>query len=153
MLELMQALGDPHLKLLPVIHVAGTNGKGSTIAYLKAIFEAAGYKVHAYISPHLLEFNERIFLAGEKIFDDYLFQICERVRIVSQAADLDPTLFEATTAAAFLAFSELPSDILLLETGLGGRLDATNIVLHPMLTIITPISYANARAYTSYYCG
>ena len=141
MLTLMRELGDPHLKLPPVIHVAGTNGKGSTIAYLKAIFEAAGRKVHAYISPHLVEFNERITLAGEKIFDDHLFQLFERVRLASEKANLAPTLFEATTAAAFLAFSEIPADIVLLETGLGGRRDATNIIPNPLLTIITPISY------------
>ena len=138
MLALMEALGNPHLKLPPVIHVAGTNGKGSTVAYLKAIVEAAGKKVHAYTSPHLLEFNERIVLAGEKIFDEHLFELCERVRLV--ALD-DITFFEATTAAAFLAFAETPADILLLETGLGGRLDATNIIPKPLLTIITPISY------------
>lgn len=141
MMVLMDLLDNPHLKIPPVIHVAGTNGKGSTIAYLRAIFEAAGYKVHSYTSPHLLEFNERIVLAGEKIFDNHLFQICEKVRVISGKAGLDPTFFEATTAAAFLAFSETPADILLLETGLGGRLDATNIVPNPLLTIITPISY------------
>ena len=165
MLALMERLGNPHLKLPPVIHVAGTNGKGSSVAYLRAIFEAAGYKVHSYTSPHLLEFNERIVLAGEKIFDNQLFEMLERVRFVvaerhpgldpgsHEVPDilqakfqnddtlLDPTFFEATTAAAFLAFSEMPADILLLETGLGGRLDATNIVPNPLLTILTPISY------------
>ena len=141
MLALMELLDNPHLKLPPVVHVAGTNGKGSTIGYLQAIFEAAGYRVHSYTSPHLLEFNERIVLAGEKIFDNHLFQICERVRVICEKAAIDPTFFESTTAAAFLAFSETPADILLLETGLGGRLDATNIIPNPILTIITPISY------------
>jgi len=141
MTTLMHALDNPHHKLPPVIHVAGTNGKGSTIAYLKAIFESAGYKVHVYTSPHLLEFNERIVIAGEKIFDNHLLRLCERVRGVSEKAKLDITFFEATTAAAFLAFSETPADVILLETGLGGRLDATNIIPNPLMTIITPISY------------
>jgi dihydrofolate synthase/folylpolyglutamate synthase len=141
-LKLSNALGNPHLKLPPVIHVAGTNGKGSSVAMLKAIFEAAGYKVHTYTSPHLVEFNERIILAGEKIDDDYLFNIIERARLAALKINEDPQFFfEGITVAAFLAFSEVKADILILETGVGGRLDATNIIPSPMLSLITPVSY------------
>jgi dihydrofolate synthase/folylpolyglutamate synthase len=140
-LQLLKILGSPHKSTPPVIHIAGTNGKGSTVAMLKSIFEAANYKVHAYTSPHLIEFNERIILAGEQISDHYLFEICERTRIASETLNMTPRFFEAVTAASFLAFSEVKADILLLETGLGGRLDATNVITQPLLTIITPISY------------
>lgn len=137
--RLLRDLGNPHHRLAPVIHVAGTNGKGSTVAYLRAIFEAAGYRVHAYISPHLVHFNERIRLAGQLIEDGLLAQLlmeCERIN------DGKPiTFFEITTAAAFLAFAQTKADIVLLETGLGGRLDATNVIDHPLLSIITPISF------------
>lgn len=141
MINLISCLGNPHLKLPPIIHIAGTNGKGSTVSFLKAIFESPGKKVHSYTSPHLLEFNERIVIAGTKISDGYLFELCERVRIISEREGFDPTFFEATTAAAFMAFAENAADTLLLETGLGGRLDPTNIVVKPLATIITPISY------------
>ncbi len=137
--ELLARLGNPERNLPPVIHVAGTNGKGSTIAFLKTMFENAGYKVHRYISPHISRYNERILLAGEEIEDSYLHEIVEEVRIA--AGDLQTTFFEGTTAAAFLAFSRVPADVLLLETGLGGRLDATNVVDRPLMTIITPISF------------
>ncbi|AIF80862.1 folylpolyglutamate synthase [endosymbiont of Acanthamoeba sp. UWC8] len=136
--ELLNKLGNPHKHLPPVIHIAGTNGKGSTIAYLKAILEDAGYKVHRYISPHLVRFNERITIAGEEISDEYLYQIMEETRIA--AGDLGVTFFEGTTVAAFLAFAKVPADIVLLETGMGGRLDATNVIDNPLLSIITPIS-------------
>jgi dihydrofolate synthase / folylpolyglutamate synthase len=122
-----------------VVHVAGTNGKGSTIAFLKAILEAAGYKVHRYISPHIREFNERIHLAGADISDAYLHEMVEQTRLA--AGDLQLTFFEGTTAAAFLAFSKVKADVLLLETGLGGRLDATNVVEEPLVSVITPISF------------
>lgn len=138
---LLAALGNPEKKLPPVIHISGTNGKGSTVAFLKAIAEAAGYKVHAYTSPHLLDFNERIVLRGEKISDDHLFTLMETCRIAAGRKHIPVTFFEGTTAGAFLAFSETPADLLLLETGLGGRLDATNVVEQPLLTLITPISF------------
>ncbi len=138
---LLKALGDPHLRLPPVIHIAGTNGKGSSVAMLKSIFTFAGYKVHCCTSPHLLEFNERIVIAGEKISDNELWQVCEQVRVVSEKFNIEPSFFEGTTAAAFLAFEKTKADILILETGLGGRLDATNIVKQPLITLITPISY------------
>lgn len=139
--RLLIALGSKHHALPPVIHVAGTNGKGSVIAYLHAIFKEAGYRVHSYTSPHLVDFNERIVLNAEKISDDYLWDICERTRVVAMQHQIDTSFFEGVTAAAFLAFSEVPADILLLETGMGGRLDATNIIPNPILTIITEISY------------
>jgi dihydrofolate synthase/folylpolyglutamate synthase len=137
--KFLQRLGNPHLSLPPVVHVAGTNGKGSTIAFLKTIFEHAGYKVHRYTSPHLVNFNERIYLAGSDIEDGYLTQLAEECRI--SAGDIPITFFEGTTAMAFLAFARKKADILLLEVGMGGRLDATNVIENPMLTIITPVSF------------
>lgn len=138
---LLSLLENPHLKLPPVIHVAGTNGKGSTVAFIRSMLEQAGLKVHVYTSPHLVEFNERIVIASEKIDDQYLFNVLDRTRIAAEAGGLNPTFFEGTTASAFLAFSEIEADIVLLETGLGGRLDATNIIPKPSLTIITTIAY------------
>lgn len=139
MRELLKALGNPETKLPPVIHLAGTNGKGSTQAFLRAIYEAAGYRVHAYTSPHLVRFNERIVLAGHEISDDGLFDVL--VRVNEAAQNIPVTFFEATTAMAFLAFAEHSADVVLLETGLGGRLDATNVVEKPIATVITPIDY------------
>ncbi len=136
--ELLSRLGNPERKLPPIIHVAGTNGKGSTIAFMRSIMEAAGYKVHVYTSPHLINFNERIILAGKEISDDFLNEITEECRLA--AGDLEITFFEGTTVAAFLAFSKVEADIVLLETGLGGRLDATNVIQNPAVTVITPIS-------------
>lgn len=146
MQQLLAALGNPHVHIPPVIHIAGTNGKGSVQAFLRSIFEKSGYKVHSYTSPHLIEFNERIVLASEKITDDYLFQICERTRVAAEANNIEPRFFEGVTAAALLAFSEVPADVVILETGLGGRLDATNIIPRPALTIITPISLDHMEA-------
>jgi dihydrofolate synthase/folylpolyglutamate synthase len=139
--RLLELLSFPHLKLPPIIHIAGTNGKGSTSALLKSIFENSNKKVHRYTSPHLVEFNERIVIASEKISDGYLYELCERVRLVSEKSGLEPTLFEATTAAAFLAFAENPADVVILEVGIGGLLDSTNVILDPLLSIITPISF------------
>lgn len=138
MLRLLAVLGSPQKRLPPVIHVAGTNGKGSLLIYLQYILQAAGYRVHRYTSPHLVHFRERIILNGQEIDNAYLEKILGHVARVlpSQPA----TFFEATTAAAFLAFSERPADVLLLETGMGGRLDATNVIAKPLLTAITPIA-------------
>ncbi len=136
--RLLDRLGDPHLHLPPVVHVAGTNGKGSLIAYLRAMLEAAGQRTHVYTSPHLVRFNERIRLAGELIPEAALAETLERCERAN--ADDPITFFEITTAAAFLAFAEQPADILLLETGLGGRLDATNVFDRPLLTAITPVA-------------
>ena len=144
--RLLDALGRPHEHLPKVIHVAGTNGKGSTIAFLRAMLEASGQRVHVYTSPHLLRFNERIRLGaaagaaggGQLVDDARLTAALERCARVN--ADRPVTFFEITTAAALLLFAETPADWLLLETGLGGRYDATNVVAHPAATIITSIS-------------
>lgn len=126
--ELLAALGDPHRRLPPVFHVAGTNGKGSTCAFLRAILESAGHRVHVYTSPHLVRFNERIRLAGTLIDDTTLAPLLAEVLDAAEARGMAPSFFEATTAAAFLAFSRTPADYCVVEVGLGGRLDATNVV-------------------------
>jgi dihydrofolate synthase / folylpolyglutamate synthase len=135
---LVAALGDPQERLPPVAHVGGTNGKGSTIAYMRAALEAAGYRVHVYTSPHLVRFNERIRLAGSLIEDAALAALLEEVERVNAGRPI--TFFEITTAAAFLAFARAPADAVLLEVGLGGRLDATNLVARPAVSVLTPIS-------------
>lgn len=135
---LLARLGHPERQLAPVIHVAGTNGKGSTLAFLKAMLEAHGRVVHVYTSPHLVRFNERIVVSGREIDDDRLCSLLQECEAANRG---DPiTFFEVTTAAAFLAFARTPADFTLLETGLGGRLDATNVVERPLITALTPIS-------------
>lgn len=137
--SLLDRLGNPQRNLPPVVHVAGTNGKGSTVAYLRAILEAAGLSVHCYTSPHLVDFRERIRLGGELISEPELAEI---IGICETANNGEPiTVFEITTAAAFLAFSRQPADYLLLEVGLGGRLDATNVIENPLVSVITAIDY------------
>jgi dihydrofolate synthase/folylpolyglutamate synthase len=136
--RLLGRLGDPHLALPPVVHVAGTNGKGSTVAFLRAMLEAAGHRVHAYTSPHLVRFHERIRLGGRLIDDDRLSELLEECERANGGEPI--TFFEITTCAAFLAFAREPADAVLLETGLGGRLDATNVVPRPAATAITRIS-------------
>jgi dihydrofolate synthase/folylpolyglutamate synthase len=140
---LLARLGDPQLTLPPAIHIAGTNGKGSTAAYLKAMLQQAGRRVHVYTSPHLVRFHERIELAGadgiaRPIGETALVDYLERVR--RSHGGLRATFFEVTTAAALLAFAEHPADAVILEVGLGGRLDATNVIANTALSIITPIS-------------
>ncbi|MBL9070990.1 MAG: bifunctional folylpolyglutamate synthase/dihydrofolate synthase [Sphingopyxis sp.] len=127
--ELCTRLGNPQDRLPRTFHVAGTNGKGSTCAYLRAILEASGRKVHSYTSPHLVRFNERIRIAGKLIEDALLAALLEEV--LDKAADLQASFFEVTTAAAFLAFARVPADDCIIEVGLGGRLDATNIIPAP----------------------
>ena len=140
---LLARLDKPHTALPPVIHVAGTNGKGSVIAYLRAAFEASGKKVHVYTSPHLIRFHERIRLGspegGQLIAEAALLTLLEECEAANQGQEI--TYFEITTAAAFLAFARHPADLLLLEVGLGGRLDATNVIINPELSIIMPVSY------------
>ncbi|PZO91190.1 MAG: bifunctional folylpolyglutamate synthase/dihydrofolate synthase [Sphingomonas sanxanigenens] len=126
---LLDRLGNPQLRLPPVFHVAGTNGKGSTCAFLRAALEAAGCRVHAYTSPHLVRFNERIRLAGRLIDDALLAGLLAEVLDVADG--LSASFFEVTTAAAFLAFARTPADACVIEVGLGGRLDATNVIAHP----------------------
>lgn len=136
--RLLAALDHPERRLPPVIHVAGTNGKGSVIAYLRAMVEASGQRAHVYTSPHLVRFNERIRLAGEIVEDGALVDALLEVEAANKGKAI--TFFEVTTAAAFLLFARADADVMLLETGLGGRLDATNVVDRPTLTIVTPIS-------------
>ncbi|MBE2275076.1 MAG: bifunctional folylpolyglutamate synthase/dihydrofolate synthase [Rhodobacteraceae bacterium] len=136
--RLLAALGHPERQLPPVIHVAGTNGKGSTQAMIRAGLEAAGDRVHAYTSPHLARFHERIRLAGDLISEPALTALLDECVVANGGETI--TFFEITTAAALLAFARTPADWTLLEVGLGGRLDATNVVDHPALTILTPIS-------------
>ena len=117
-LNLLTKLGHPHFKIPPVIHVAGTNGKGSVIAILKAILETAGYQVHTYTSPHLMTFNERVVLAGKPIDDDFLETLIDEVLELNQGQEI--TFFEITTALAFAAFARTPADVVLLKPALAG---------------------------------
>jgi dihydrofolate synthase/folylpolyglutamate synthase len=138
-LALLEALGRPQDRLPPVIHVAGTNGKGSTSAFLRAITEAAGLKVHVLTSPHLVRFVERVRLAGTLITDEAFAAILARVEAANAGREI--TFFEIVTAAAFVAFAETPANLLILEVGLGGRYDATNVIGAPAVSVITPVDY------------
>src|SRR4249920_3448788 len=136
--RILDRLGHPERKIPPVIHVAGTNGKGSTVAFMRAMLEAAGRSVHVYTSPNLVRLNERFRLGGVLVGDDELAATlaeCERAN-----GDQPITVFEIETAAGLLLFSRHPADVLLLEVGLGGRLDATNVVERPLASVITPVS-------------
>ncbi len=140
--RILALLGNPEQRQAPVVQVAGTNGKGSTVAFLRAMLEAAGRRVHTYTSPHLVRFHERIRLASgpgtsELISEPALTAVLEECEVINGGAPI--TFFEITTAAAFLAFSRIPADYLLLEVGLGGRLDATNVIDRPKLSVITTI--------------
>jgi len=137
MLRLLGELGNPQLKLPPVIHVGGTNGKGSACAFFRAMLEAQGLKVHVHISPHLVRFHERIRIAGELIAEDELCATLEEVERVNGGRPI--TFFEITGAAMFLAFSRHPADATVLEVGLGGTFDATNVVSKPAMTVIQPV--------------
>jgi len=141
MRALCAALGHPQDRLPPLVHVAGTNGKGSTVSILRAIAEAAGLKVHVYTSPHLVRFNERIRLAGELISDERLNAILDQI----EALPVQATVFENTTAAAFVAMAEVPADLAIIEVGLGGSLDATNVIDRPLLSLITPVDLDHAE--------
>ena len=140
-IKLLERLDNPHHKLPPTIHFAGTNGKGSTLNFLHQLLKSNNFKVHCYTSPHLIEFNERIILANEQITDDFL-NVC--LKECQEKSEIHPkipiTFFEGITVAAFLAFSKVKADFLLLETGMGGRLDATNVLDKVLTSIITPIS-------------
>ncbi len=136
--RLLDRLDRPQDRLPPVFHVAGTNGKGSVIAFVRGMLEAQGLRVHVFTSPHLVRFNERIVVSGEEIDEVALIAVLEECEAVNGGEPI--TFFEITTAAALLAFARAPADLTLLETGLGGRLDATNVVRRPALTAITPIS-------------
>ncbi len=136
--KLLKKLNNPHLKISPTIHIAGTNGKGSVTSYLRSIYEAANLKVHTYTSPHLINFNERIRINSKLIEDQYLNSILEECEKKNKAEPI--TFFEITTAAALLAFSRNKADLVLMETGLGGRFDATNVIKNPLCCVLTPIS-------------
>jgi len=142
MKRLLQLLGNPHTKLPPTIHITGTNGKGSTLAFLRSIFSNCGYKVHSYSSPHLIQFNERICLSNRTISDQQLHRYIEKCRTVADAhPEIRCSFFEYTTAIAFCAFADIAADILIMEVGLGGIVDATNVVEHSDISVITSISY------------
>ena len=142
MRTLLAVLGEPQHRLPPVIHVAGTNGKGSTVAFIRAMAEAAGLRVHAYTSPHLVRFNERIRLAGRLIEDTRLEAILDRIEAVR---GVQATVFESTTAAAFLAMADVPADLAIVEVGLGGTLDATNVIERPLVSVIAPVDLDHAE--------
>jgi dihydrofolate synthase/folylpolyglutamate synthase len=138
---LLKRLNNPHLKIPPTIHIAGTNGKGSTLAFLRTIFVESGLRVQAYTSPHLVNFNERIILANQEISDDFFNEVLLETKVASEIAPQIPvTFFEGITVAAFLAFSKIDADVLLLEVGMGGRLDATNVLKEVLCSVITPIA-------------
>ena len=137
--RLLARLGHPERRLPPVIHVAGTNGKGSTVAFVRAMAEAAGLKVHAFTSPHLVRFNERIRLAGRLIEDAHLAEVLARLEAVNAGEPI--TFFEITAAAAIQAFAETPADLCIVEVGLGGRYDATNVFDQPAVSVIAPVDY------------
>ena len=137
--DLLAKLGNPQLKLPPVIHVAGTNGKGSTCAFLRAMVEAAGYRAHVYTSPHLVTFHERIRVAGQLVSEDELAGILHECEQLAEPGSV--SFFEAATAAAFVAFAHHPADVTILEVGLGGRLDATNVIPQPVATVISRLSF------------
>ena len=136
--RLLSELGNPHLSMPPVLHIGGTNGKGSTLAFMRAVAEAAGLRCHVMTSPHLVRFNERIVLGGEEIPTAELIRLIEEVEAVNNGQET--TSFEIITAAGFLAFSRTPADVCMVEVGMGGRLDATNVVPHSLATTITVIS-------------
>jgi dihydrofolate synthase/folylpolyglutamate synthase len=136
-LKLLGKLGDPQKKLPPVIHVAGTNGKGSVVAMTRAMLEASGYRVHVYTSPHLVRFNERIRLSGKLIDDEDLKELLSHCENVNDGDEV--TFFEFITACALYKFSTVHGDVVILEVGLGGRLDATNVIDTPLVSAITPI--------------
>lgn len=136
--RLLAAMGNPHLTLPRVAHVAGTNGKGSTLAFIRAGLEAAGLKVNVYTSPHLVRFTERIRLAGQEVEEAHLLDVLERCERANAGQPI--TFFEILTAAAFVAFADTSADATLVEVGLGGRFDATNVFPAPALTAITPVS-------------
>ena len=138
----LKILGDPQDQLAPIIHVAGTNGKGSTIAFMRAIAEAAGLRVHVFTKPHLANLRERFVIAGAEAEDEALIDAAEGIAHI----DPDLTQFDAQAAAAFQLFAETPADLVLLETGMGGREDSTNVITSPALTVLTPIALDHTEA-------
>ena len=143
--KLLEKLDNPHKKLPPIFHIAGTNGKGSTSAFIKYILEEQGYKVHRNTSPHLVRFNERIEVSGKEITDDYYYELADECRFVIEKYNLEVSYFEIITVIAFMAFSRNEADATILEVGLGGRLDASNIIENSAVSIITPISLDHTK--------
>lgn len=143
--KLLEKLDNPHKKLPPIFHIAGTNGKGSTSAFIKYILEGQGYKVHRNTSPHLVRFNERIEVSSKEITDDYYYELADECRFVIEKYNLEVSYFEIITAIAFMAFSRNEADATILEVGLGGRLDASNIIKNSAVSIITPISLDHTK--------
>jgi dihydrofolate synthase/folylpolyglutamate synthase len=137
---LLAALGNPEKRISPVFHIAGTNGKGSVSSFLKCILEENGYRVNRFTSPHLVRFNERIEISGKEIEDSYYYKLAEECRTVIEDNSLEASYFEIIVALAFMAFSRSESDATILEVGMGGRLDATNVLKDPLVSIVTPIS-------------
>lgn len=138
--KLLDKLGNPQDKIKSVFHITGTNGKGSVSAYLKYILEEGGYTVNRYTSPHLVRFNERIEICGREITDDYYNELANECKTIVEKYNLDVSYFEIITTIAFMAFARNKADATILEVGMGGRLDATNIIKNPLVSIITPIS-------------
>ena len=136
--RLLESLGNPQKKLPPVVHIAGTNGKGSTLATLRGLFEASGKTVHAFTSPHLVHYHERFYIAGANIAEEALVEVLEECEEANNGEEI--THFELTAVAAFHAYTKTPADVLLLEVGLGGTWDATNVIDNPALSIITPVA-------------
>ena len=141
MSQVLNRLGNPHNKLMNIIHIAGTNGKGSSAAFLGETFRKSGYAAHIYTSPHLHDCNERIALRNDKITDGFLYEVLEEVRLAAKEENTSLTFMEAFTIGALLAFSKVESDVIIVECGLGGRIDPTNIIKNKIATLITPISY------------
>ena len=135
--KLLKKINNPHLNLPKVIHIAGTNGKGSTLSFIKSILIENGFSVHAYISPHLKTFNERIIINNKEINKKDLYELLNFIKKINNSEPI--TFFEITTAASFYIFAKKKADFLILETGLGGRLDATNVIKNSLINIITPI--------------
>jgi dihydrofolate synthase/folylpolyglutamate synthase len=145
MKNLLEKLGNPQDNIAPVFHVAGTNGKGSTTAFIKCILEENGYKVHRYISPHLVRFNERIEIYGKEITDEYYYELANECKEIIEKNNIEVSYFEIITTIAFMAFSRNKADAVILEVGLGGRFDATNVIESPLATIITTISLDHTK--------
>ncbi len=145
MIKLLSKIGNIQEKIPPVFHIAGTNGKGSTTAFIKHILEAEGYKVHRFTSPHLVDINERIEVSSDIISDDYLNELSKECKFLVEKYDANLSYFEGQMLMAFLAFARNPAIATILEVGLGGRLDATNVIKNPLISVITSLSYDHTK--------
>ncbi len=145
MIKLLNKIGNPQEKIPPIFHIAGTNGKGSTTSFIKYILEAEGYKVHRFTSPHLIDVNERIEISSNIITDDYLNELSKECKFLVEKYDINLSYFEGQMFIAFLAFLRNPAIATILEVGLGGRLDATNVIKNPLVSVITSLSYDHTK--------